>query len=352
VLATLGGRLGVVRTQDRWPVQAPADAEKLAGLESRYRPPHATKPLGREAWSTSFRLDPPRVFEPDRPLSPPGAAMLGALLTPLGVADGRVLSLPAYLLLILLSAAVARPEHRPSAVALAALLPFLATGTVFGAPSAVVLAALAACLLALAAGRWGGACALAGLAAALDHRAWLAALPLAAQGRKPGAWTRAGRWLLLGYAAAIGLPLLLDPVHVLAAPLRAGGALGPGVGLANLLIFRGWQDAGWAHAVFALFPAGLALATLVLLRRRWSRPRAIAGAAFLWLLSLFLAREASPEALGVPVVLLGLAALLDEDQRPNTRDESESAARPPELGSDRVELQALNQGPTTGRLPR
>ena len=37
------------------------------------------------------------------------------------------------------------------------------------------------------------------------------------------------------------------------------------------------------------------------------------GAACLWLLSLFLAREASFEALGVPVVLLGLAALMDEE---------------------------------------
>jgi hypothetical protein len=240
--------------------------------------------------------------------------MLGALLTPLGVADGRVLSLPAYLLLILLAARVVRPERRPCAVALAALLPFLATGTVFGAPSALALAALAACLLALMARFWGRAGALAGFAAALDHRAWLAAPLLAAPGLEPSARTRAGRSLLLGYAAAIGLPLLLDPANVVAATLRAPRALAPGVGLANLLIFRGWQDAGWAHALFALFPAALALATLVLLRRRWSRQRAIAGAAFLWLLSLFLAREASAESLGVPVVLLGLAALVDEDQ--------------------------------------
>jgi hypothetical protein len=313
LLARLGQRLGTVRTQDRWAIQQPADSARLARLESPYRPPYATRPVGREAWSSSFRLDPPRLFEPDRPLSPPGSAVLGALLTPFGLADGRWLSVPAYLLLLGLAAALVRPELRPSALAVAALSPFLATGTVFGAPHALVLATLAACLLALSRRRAAGASALAGMSAGLDHRAWLAAPLLALPTLERREWQRAGRWLLIGYAVSVVLPLLLDPAGLAASARGTSGVIGPGVGLANLLIFRGWQDAPWVHALYAVVPVGLAATTLLLLRRRWSQPLRLAGAAGVWLLSLFLAREASAEALGVPLLLLGVAALLDQE---------------------------------------
>ena len=312
-LAMLGDRLGVVRSQDRWAVQVPADAERLARMTSPHRPPYATKPVGREAWSTSFRLDPPKLFEPDRPLQPPGAAVLGALRRPLGVREGRWLSVPAYLLSIALAAALVRPERRPSAVALVALLPFLATGTVFGAPFALPLAGLAACLLGLRAraGRLAGVAG--GLAASFEHRAWLVGPADAAPGLERHGWTRAGGWLLIGYTACVALPKVLDPIGA-ASALRGRSELAPGVGLVNLLMFRGWQDTAWAHALFAGVPVVLLLATWLVLRRQWVLAKTIAGAACLWLLSLFLAREASPEALGIPVALLGLAVLMHEAQ--------------------------------------
>jgi hypothetical protein len=146
----------------------------------------------------------------------------------------------------------------------------------------------------------------------------LLAVPLlAAPGLERREWPRAGRWLLIGYAVCLVLPLLVDPTGVAASALGATRGIGPGVGLANLLIFRGWQDAAWVHALYAVVPLGLAAATLLLLRLPRSRPLALAGTAGVWLLSLFLAREASAEALGVPLVLLGLAGLLEED--PSTR---------------------------------
>src|SRR5262249_51809353 len=89
VLRGLSERTGLVRAQDRWAVQVQADAARLADGESPYAQPPATTPFGREAFSTSFRLDPPAELVPDRPLVPPGTTTLAAVLRPVGLRDPR-----------------------------------------------------------------------------------------------------------------------------------------------------------------------------------------------------------------------------------------------------------------------
>jgi hypothetical protein len=77
LMAGAWGRTGI-RGQDRWVVQAPADGSRLSSGLSPYAEPPPERPLGREAWSTSFRLEPPRLLAPDRPNLPPGGALLAA----------------------------------------------------------------------------------------------------------------------------------------------------------------------------------------------------------------------------------------------------------------------------------
>jgi hypothetical protein len=76
-------------------------------------------------------------------------------------------------------------------------------------------------------------------------------------------------------------------------------------------MYRGWQDLRWVHTLLAAVPLLVSFVCLPMLQRRRGLPQAMTAAAFLWLLSLFLAREASPESLGIPVMLLGLAVMAE-----------------------------------------
>ena len=78
VLVTVGGRTGVIRAQDPWVVQAQADATRLLAGRSPLTPPPAAAPVGRQAVTTSFRLDPPAEILPDRPLVPPAVSIAAA----------------------------------------------------------------------------------------------------------------------------------------------------------------------------------------------------------------------------------------------------------------------------------
>ncbi|HEX9187972.1 MAG TPA: hypothetical protein VGB87_12915, partial [Vicinamibacteria bacterium] len=198
--------------------------------------------------------------------------------------------------------------------ALALLSAPMALGTVLGAPAAFSLAVLATAWVAARRGAGFAAGLAAGAAIAADHRAMLAApfVVLAAE-----EWPRqAGRTrplflrrALAGGAAAYGLVVLpvalLDPA-AFAAALGARAAPGPGLGLVNLLAYRGGEASPAAFALAAIAPllaAGLG-AWL------WSRPwPPLAGAAIASLGWLVLAPAASPEAVALPLVLLGLAAI-------------------------------------------
>lgn len=313
LVARIGERTGIPRAQDAWVVQVRADASRLAIARSPYAEPREKAPVAREAWATSFRLDPPRVLAPDRPLLPPGAAVLGGLLHPLVEGDPRRLTVLAFGVLLLLLWRLAGPGDRPLALAAAALIPFLAVGIPFGAPHVLPLGALTGALLAARGERALLAGALAGLASALDHAALLLApflvLPdLAGLGRLP--WRRAGAGFATVYAALV-LPVASLDLRAFAAALVAERGVEPGLGLANLLFFRGGQDTVAARALFALLPAGLVLAAAALLRRGLLRgPSAALGlCAITGVLSLWFARSTSPEAMAIPALLVVLAVL-------------------------------------------
>lgn len=324
VLVGIGHRTGAVRAQDRWAVQVPADAQRLSRGESPYRQPFECKPSALEAWSTSFRQGPPRRLEPDRPLQPPGAAALGVLSQASGIRDGRVLSLLGVAALIASLAITVPPAARPLTLAVSALIPFLALGTTFGAPFALPLAALVSGAGAAVRGKALLAGILGGLAGALDPRALLAApflaLRLATDGRR-----RLAAGFVGGYAALVLPAVAPDPLAFVQS-LSRGVTLEPGVGLANLLFFKGWQDSAAAHALYAVLPWALLLLFAASLRLAWMRRNsAPALSALVVLLSLFLAPSASAESLGMPVVLLLLAKVGEDawtSDRPPSADSS------------------------------
>ncbi len=303
VLARIGGRTGVVRAQDPAVVQAQADAGRLLDGRSPYTPPPETSPRGREAVSASFRLDPPAEILPSRPLLPPGPSLLSGLARATGVRDLRFV---AALALGALAAVVAVPfegRRRRVVLALAMLAAPMAVGTVLGSPVALSLAALVG---AWAAGRRGVgivAGVLAGAAVALDHRALLVVpfLLAAAGGRERG---RATAGALVTYLLIVAPIALLDPAAFVArVGARAGP--GPGLGLFNLLAYRGAEASMGALALAAVAPLLLAGLVLWLLRRPWP-PLALGGIASL--AGILLAPALSPEAVAVPLLLLGLAA--------------------------------------------
>ena len=105
---------GVYRAQDRWAVSLRPDTA-----------PGAAK----EAWSTSFRKDPPAKLE-------------RGVGWPL-LREPRRVTLAMIPILAALVLALAAPAHRPIALGLALLAPPIAVGTVFGSGAIVVLTALA-----------------------------------------------------------------------------------------------------------------------------------------------------------------------------------------------------------------
>jgi uncharacterized membrane protein len=231
--------------------------------------------------------------------------VLAGFVRPLGVRDLR---LPAFLALVVLGGALAAridARRRGTALALALLAGPTAIGTVLGAPYALSLSALVAAWP-TGRGRSGLASGLlAGAATALDHRATLAVpfLLLALGNRR--AVARGLAAALAAYLLIVGPVALLDPA-AFAARLGGRAAPGPGLGLFNLLAYRGMESSAGAFALAALAPLVLAALVLWLLKRPWP-PLALAGIASL--AGIVVAPALSPEAVAVPLLLLGLAAI-------------------------------------------
>ncbi len=308
IVVSVGEHTGTPRAQDDWVVRVAADAHCLARGRSPYAdaPPAGSGP-GREAWTTSFRMEPPGALVTERPFLPPGSTTLAALGP--GIRDPRVMTLLALGLLLALVARLVQPAERPLALALAGLAPPLAIGTVFGSPTALPLVALLGSLAMARGGRAFLAGALAGAAAALDHRAWLGVpfllSPLARGGRVP--WPRVLGGVAAGYLVLV-LPAVLPDAGAFAAAMRAEGGLGPGLGLANLFLYWAAPDGTFALTVFALAPLAAVLAVGGLLAPR-AAPSPLALAALAVGLGLFLSRGVSAEAVALPLVLLVLSAL-------------------------------------------
>jgi uncharacterized membrane protein len=181
----------------------------------------------------------------------------------------------------------------------------MALGTVLGSPFAVSLAALAG---AWAAGRGGarlGAGVLAGAAVGLDHRALLVAPFLLVPRENGRGRTRAVVAALAAYLVLVAPVALLD-AGAFAARLGAPAAPGPGLGLFNLLAYRGAEASAGALGLAAVAPLLLVGLVLWLLSRPWP---ALARGGIASLGGIVLAPAVSADAVGVPVLLLGLAAM-------------------------------------------
>ncbi len=300
VLRGVSERTGIVRAQDRWAVQVQADAARLAEGKSPYALPAAATPIGREAFSTSFRLEPPHELVPDRPLAPPGTSSLVALLRPLGLRDPRPLLLAALATLAGLVLFLGGRSKAPAAL-LPALVPPFVMGTVLGSPSVLPTAALFGSLLAAQHARPAVAGFLSGAAVAFDHRAILIA-PFLVFGPAP-AWRRVATGFVLGYGLLVLRVALLDPgawlSYTFAPPLPAE----PGVGLANVAFYWGAAPS----PVALLLAVGLVAAALLALVAK-GRLDSFSGATLASLSAVFLA-GGPPEALGLPLALLALGGL-------------------------------------------
>jgi len=239
-----GQRTGVARAQDEWLAHVVAPVPAL------------------EAWSMSFRRD------------PPGPLIGGAEAAPAGprapVRDPRPLTLAAAGLAAFLLARLAPPRGRLLVLAGAMLSPAMVFAMVFGSPQPVVLAGLA-----------GGAL----LARA---RGWPVRIGLLAGG------------LLTAVAVAV----------------VAGGprwsAIGPGLGLSNVFLYWGAQ-ASVAPIVLTLAAIGLAGAAV--LAGAMSAP-AFGTAAAAWLMGLWFLPSASPHAVATALALIALAAITNNERAP------------------------------------
>jgi hypothetical protein len=304
VLVRISGRTGLVRAQDPAVVQAQADAGRLRAGRSPYTPPPETSPRGREAVSASFRLDPPAEILPSRPLLPPGPSVVAGLTRAAGARDLRLAAALSLSALAVALAACFEGRRRRAALALAVLVGPMAIGTTLGSPIALSLAALVGCWAAARRGGGIGAGLAAGVALALDYRALLVVPFLlireSGRGWRKGAAAAVGTYLLVVAPVA-----LLDP-EAFAARLGAGTAPGPGLGLFNLLAYRGAEASAGALVLAAFSPLLLAGLVLWLLRQPWP-PLALGGIASLG--GIVLAAAISAEAVAVPVLLLGLAAM-------------------------------------------
>ncbi len=249
VVLRVAAAAGLSRAQHPWAVSL--------------RPGAAARPAV-EAWSTSFRRDPPARLE-----STPGWPVAGEparrVLAILGVRDPRVVVLAVIPLAAALLIASTAAAHRPLALGLALLAPPLALGVVFGSGDLALLTALVAA--------W-----------------WLAA-------RRQ----RLAAGLVVMVAVAAGLLAVAPPWP----PIDRA----PGVGLVNLALYFGITE-GWAVAAL------LAVALVALaLRAAPCGPGDRAGLAVIAAAVLALqwvAPGASPHDVGAPLALAALALMAAE----------------------------------------
>jgi hypothetical protein len=183
----------------------------------------------------------------------------------------------------------------------------LALGSVLGAPLATSLAAVVAAWAARRAGHDRSAGVLAGVAVALDHRALLAVPFVAFGGSRPGV-ARAVVSAAAAYLALVAPVALLD-LPAFAARASAVVPAGPGLGLANLLAYRGAE--GLATLLGPLSPILALGAMLWLLTRPWP---GLARAALATLVGMILSPALGANAVVVPIVLLALAAMERGDE--------------------------------------
>ena len=271
VVSSIGDKTGVPRGEDPW----------LARLGDPARP-------AVEAWSRSFRRDPPQPLEAGA--GGPGGGLLG---------KPRLLSLAALGLVTVLLIAGASLETGALALAAVLLSPLAATGLVFGAGDIVALAVCLALWRLRRGGRWIEAGLVLGCGVAIFPRL-IFAVPFLIVGQKPA---RAD-WLRLWGAALAGFLSFSLPFggmgRLLAWP--GAGAGGDGLGLSNLMAYWGGQA---GRAVLAILQLLLALACILTARSSHLTEAArLAAAGTALLAGLWVVPGASVNDLLVPLALL------------------------------------------------
>ena len=330
VLAGIGSRTGVVRAQDPAVVQAEADGGRLVALRSPYTPPPESSPRGRQAFSESFRLDPPAEILPSRPLLPPGPSLLAGLARTIGVRDPRLVGVVALGILAAVAAVGFEGRRRRAALALALLVGPLAIGTVLGSPIALSLAAIVG---AWAAGRRG-----VGLGAGCFWPARPSGSTTARRSSSPFCCSpprdrasrletgaRRGWGALVAYLLVVAPVALLDPGAFVVPPRGVGGTRRRPRPLQPLRVFRGGGLRRRAGPRCTRTAPCLLGVVLWLLRRPWP-PLALAGIASL--AGILLAPAASAETVAVPLVLLGLAAMEPDGEPSGSGSEDNRAFAP------------------------
>jgi glycosyl transferase family 87 len=253
IVMSVGRLSGTPRVQDGWAATVWPEGD-------------GARPALREAWSISFRKDPPGAARWAAPA--PGAGALARGLGAFGVRDPRVLALIALAVVAILISRVGPAETALDRVAASVALPPALVGVVFGSGDLVKLGLiLGAALLVTRYARVPEGSAIAGLAVAL----------VAA-----GATAR-----LVGGSSAI--------------------SLGPSLGLSNLRLYAG-ATPGTPDLVGPVLVLVGAIAALVASRRlSVGAPRLLGGAAAILMIALWLAPSATPDDVVAPIALLAIA---------------------------------------------
>jgi hypothetical protein len=263
IVATVGRLSGTPRVQSAWAAAVwPGTAEAPPAL--------------REAWSVSFRKDPPGLAAPPAPS--PATRALARLLGALGIGDPRVFGLLALAVVAVFMVRAGPRETALERLASSAALPPAILGVVFGSGALVLIA------LALAAGH---------VAVRYLH------IPVAS-----------------AFAGAFVGAATVGAVEV--API-----LGAGLGLSNLRLYAGEAPGPASFASAALVVLMCAVAVMLARRASLEGVRLLGAAATFVTLALWLAPSADPNDVLVPIALLGIAATHDP------RDEFDTAEGAP-----------------------
>jgi Glycosyltransferase family 87 len=299
------GRDGPVRAQDPWVadvVRAEATPAPV-GLAPVVQASVA-QPTVVQAWSTSFRRDPPA---PVRPSSPggPGARSVGITLRTLGLGDPRVVVLAAVAVLAGLAGRLASGAV-PLFVSAVLLTPAAASAVVFGSPAAIFVGGvLLARALAQTGWEWSAAIVMGGAATVVPESLVIAPLVLLERpGVKPA---RVALGTLLG-CALVAVPAFLfgpDGLTTTLLPVRAE----PGTGLPNLWVYFGVEASLAARWFARALPVLVgAWAWVWALRQRGRYDALVPVSLFSILLALTLSGF-SGLLLAAPVAFLMLAAI-------------------------------------------
>lgn len=266
----------------------------------------AHPPRVREAWSSSFRQEPPAALPPAEP-PPAGTILLGRALAFAGLRDPRPLLLIALLLAGALGMLLRRSGWALAAGAIV-LSPALASGVAFGAPDALALAGILAAYMlvlrrhAIPSGILGGVASSGTL-----HVHSLPSVVLLIGGSR--GQHRFVRVLLGAFLVTLALIVLAGALSDAGDWAQQGGR--PSLGLGGLLVYRGLETSAVARGLNRYLAPIVVMASFFFASRRTS---GWPGAALVMLVSLWLWGN-SALWLGAPIVLLALGALEDAGER-------------------------------------